>query len=407
MQYLLVATILTGILQIIAGMLKLGNLLKFVSRSVLTGFINALAILIFMAQIPEFDGQGWEMYAMVAGGLGIIYLFPRLTKAVPSPLVCIIVLTLVAVFSGIGIPNIGDKGELPSTLPVFLLPDVPLNLETLMIVMPYVIPLVVVGLLESLMTASIVDELTDTDSDKNRECVGQGVANTVAGFFGGMAGCAMIGQTVINVKSGGRGRLSSFAAGIFLIVMIVLFGQYLNLIPMAALVAVMIMVAIGTFNWGSLKDLATHPKTSSLIMIVTVVVVVLTHNLAIGVGVGVLMSVFSFARKAALLVRVGTRLDESGEERTYFVEGNLFFVSAERFRKAFDHREVLSRVTIDVTRAHFWDITSVSALDKVVLKFRRGGVEVTVLGMNEASATLVSRVAIHDKGGADGKLPLH
>ena len=240
MQYLLVATILTGILQIIAGMLKLGNLLKFVSRSVLTGFINALAILIFMAQIPEFDGQGWEMYAMVAGGLGIIYLFPRLTKAVPSPLVCIIVLTLVAVFSGIGIPNIGDKGELPSTLPVFLLPDVPLNLETLMIVM------------------------------------------------------------------------------------IVLFGKYLNLIPMAALVAVMIMVAIGTFNWGSLKDLGTHPKSSSLIMVITVVVVVLTHNLAIGLGVGVLMSVFSFARKAALLVRVGTRLDESGEERTYYVEGNLF-----------------------------------------------------------------------------------
>ncbi|MCC5790608.1 MAG: SulP family inorganic anion transporter [Opitutales bacterium] len=407
LEYLLVATILTGVIQILAGLLKLGNLLKFVSRSVLTGFINALAILIFMAQLPEFKGQGWEMYAMVAGGLVIIYLFPKITKSIPSPLVCIIALTLFAVFTGMGLPTIGDKGELPSTLPVFLFPDVPLNLETLLIVMPYVIPLVIVGLLESAMTASIVDELTDTDSNKNQECVGQGIANTVSGFFGGMAGCAMVGQTVINVKSGGRGRLSSFAAGIFLIIMVVVLGKYLALIPMAALVAVMIMVAIGTFHWGSLKDLRNHPKTSSLIMITTVVVVVYTHNLAIGVGVGILMSVFSFARKAALLVRVGSELKEDGEERTYFVDGNLFFVSAERFTKAFDHREVLSKVTIDLNRAHFWDITSVAALDKVVLKFRRSGAEVEVLGLNEASATLVSRVAVHDKDDADQNLSPH
>ena len=407
LEYLLVATILTGLLQMLAGLMKLGNLLKFVSRSVLTGFINALAILIFMAQIPEFKGQGWEMYAMVAGGLAIIYLFPKITKTIPSPLVCILALTVFAVFTGLGLPTIGDKGELPSTLPVFLFPDVPLNLETLLIVLPYVIPLVIVGLLESLMTASIVDELTDTESNKNRECFGQGVANTAAGFFGGMAGCAMIGQTVINVKSGGRGRLSTFAAGIFLIIMIVLLGQYLAMIPMAALVAVMIMVSIGTFHWGSLKELRTHPKTSSLIMITTVAVVVWTHNLAIGVGVGVLMSVFSFARKAALLVRVGTELKEDGDERTYFVEGNLFFVSAERFTRAFNHREVLAKVNIDLTRAHFWDITSVAALDKVVLKFRRSGAEVNVIGLNEASATLVDKVGVHDKDEAEQNLSPH
>ncbi|MCC5807529.1 MAG: SulP family inorganic anion transporter [Opitutales bacterium] len=407
LEYLLAATILTGILQMMAGWLRLGFILKFVSRSVLTGFVNALAILIFLAQLPEFHGAGVTMYAMVAGGLGIIYLLPRLTTAVPSPLVCIVVLTLISVFSGMDLRTVGDMGQLPSTLPVFLWPDVPLNLETLWIILPYCIPLVVVGLLESLMTASIVDELTDTDSNKNRECVGQGAANIVSGFFGGMAGCAMIGQTVINIKSGGRGRLSTFVAGVTLLVMIVLLGDWVKLIPMSALVAVMIMVAIGTFSWGSLKDLRVHPKTSSFIMITTVLVVVLTHNLAIGVGVGVLLSVLSFARKAALLVRVGTRLEEGAEARTYFVEGNLFFVSAGAFSRAFNFREALSRVTIDVTRAHFWDITSVAALDKVVLKFRRDGAEVRVVGLNEASATLVSRVALHDKPGATGETSLH
>jgi len=265
----------------------------------------------------------------------------------------------------------------------------------------------VVGLLESVMTASIVDDLTDTDSNKNRECAGQGAANIVAGFFGGMAGCAMIGQTVINIKSGGRGRLSTLASGVFLLILIVVFGPWLKLIPMPALVAVMIMVAIGTFNWRSLSDLRRNPKTSSLIMITTVVVVVLTHNLAIGVAVGVLMSLISFARKASLLVRVGTKLSPDGEERTYFVEGNLFFVSAGAFGRAFNFQEVLSRVTIDVSRAHFWDISSVAALDKAVMKFRRDGAEVKVVGLNEASATLVRRVAVHDKAGATASPDLH
>lgn len=407
LQYLLAATLLTGLLQIIAGSLKLGEALKFVSRSVMTGFVNALAILIFMAQLPEFHGQDWQMYAMVAGGLGIIYLLPRWTEAIPSPLVCIVVLTIISIFGGMDLRTVGDMGELPTSLPTFLLPEVPLNLETLMIILPYAIPLTVVGLLESGMTASIVDELTDTDSNKNRECVGQGISNIVAGFFGGMAGCAMIGQTVINIKSGGRGRLSTLASGVFLMILILLFGEWVSVIPMSALVAVMIMVAIGTFNWQSLRDILKHPKTSSLVMVTTVVVVVVTHNLAIGVAVGVIMSAISFARKAALLVRIGTELHPNGEERTYFVQGNLFFVSAGQFARSFDFREVLSKVTIDVTRAHFWDISSVAALDKVVLKFRRDGTEVEVIGLNEASATLVDRVGVHDKAGADQKMSLH
>lgn len=401
LQYLLAATILTGILQILAGWLKMGEALKFVSRSVMTGFVNALAILIFMAQLPEFRGTGWTMYAMVAGGLAIIYLVPRWTKAVPSPLICIIVLTVISVLTGMELRTVGDMGELPSTLPVFLFPQIPWNWQTLAIIVPYSIPITVVGLLESLMTASIVDDLTDTDSNKNRECVGQGVSNIVSGCFGGMAGCAMIGQTVINVRSGGRGRLSTFVAGTFLLLLIVVCGAWVKIIPMAALVAVMIMVSIGTFSWASLRDLRTHPKTSSLIMLTTVTVVVLTHNLAIGVGVGVLMSAVSFARKAALLMRIGKFREEGSDERIYTVEGNLFFVSAGAFARAFDFREVINKVTIDVTRAHFWDISSVAALDKVVLKFRRDGTEVQVVGLNEASATLVERVAIHDKVGIE------
>lgn len=407
LEYLMAATVLTGVLQMVAGWLRLGDALKFVSKSVMTGFVNALAILIFLAQLPEFKGAGLTMYGMVAGGLAIIYLLPRFTKVIPSPLVCIVVLTLIAYFTGMNLNTIGDKGTLPSTLPVFLWPDVPLNWETLRIILPYVLPMVVVGLLESVMTASIVDDLTDTDSNKNRECVGQGTANIVAGCFGGMAGCAMIGQTVINVKSGGRGRLSTFSAGIVLILLIVVLGDYLSIIPMAALVAVMIMVSIGTFSWASLKNLRHHPRMSSFVMLATVGTTVATHNLAYGVGVGVLLSLFSFARKAALLVRVGTERAEGSDTRTYYVEGNLFFVSASHFARAFDHREVLSEVIIDVTRAHFWDISSVAALDRVVLKFRRDGAEVNVVGLNEASATLIARVAIHDKADADQNQPLH
>lgn len=400
LQYLLAATVLTGLLQIAAGGLRLGLLMRFVSRSVITGFVNALAILIFIAQLSELTNVTWVVYAMTATGLAIIYGLPYLTRAVPSPLVTIVVLTAVAIALDFDIRTVGDMGQLPDRLPVFLLPDVPLTWQTLQIILPYSVTLAVVGLLESMMTASIVDELTDTTSDKNRECVGQGVANIATGFIGGMAGCAMIGQSVINVKSGGRGRLSALAAGVFLLVMVVFLGDWVAKIPMAALVAVMIMVSIGTFSWDSVRKLREHPPSSSIVMVATVVVTVATHDLAKGVFVGVLLSGIFFAHKVGRVLRVDRSLSEDGRRRTYGVVGQVFFASAETLIAAFDFKEVIDRVVIDVSKAHFWDITAVSALDKVVLKFKREGTEVQVMGLNEASATLVDRFAVHDKPGA-------
>ncbi|WP_375782186.1 SulP family inorganic anion transporter [Nitrobacter winogradskyi] len=407
LQYLLAATVLAGILQILAGVVRLGYLMRFVSRSVMTGFVNALAILIFMAQLPELTGVPWPTYVMVAAGLAIIYGFPRLTKIVPSPLICIVVLTTASVALKLDIRTVGDMGQLPSTLPVFLFPDIPLNLQTFLIIFPYSVAVAAVGLLESLMTATIVDELTDTPSNKNRECIGQGVANCVTGFLGGMAGCAMIGQSVINIKSGGRGRLSTFFAGAFLLFLIVVLGHWVQMIPMAALVAIMIMVSIGTFSWISIKNLRTHPRSSSIVMLATVVGVVVTHNLAVGVLVGVLLSGIFFAGKIAQIFRVTSVLSDDGAERTYIVEGQLFFASADDFNSAFDFKEALERVRIDVSRAHIWDISSVAALDTVVLKFRREGAEVEIVGLNEASETIVDRLAIHDKPGAMERLMRH
>lgn len=400
LEYLLAATVLTGVLQIIAGYLKLGNLMRFVSRSVVTGFVNALAILIFMAQLPELTNVTWHVYAMTLGGLGIIYLFPYVPvigKMLPSPLVCIVVLTAIALGFGIDIRTVGDMGDLPDTLPIFLWPDVPLNLETLLIILPYSAGLAVVGLLESMMTATIVDDLTDTDSDKNRECKGQGVANIATGFLGGMAGCAMIGQSIINIKSGGRGRLSTFVAGLFLLIMVVFLSDWLSLIPMAALVAVMIMVSIGTFSWASIKDLKSHPISTNIVMIATVVVVVMTHNLAIGVAVGVLLAALFFANKIGRFMVIKSDLAENGSQRTYRVVGQVFFASSDQFINSFDFKEVIERVTIDLSAAHFWDITAVSSLDKVVIKFRREGTEVNLIGMNEATATIVDKFGVHDK----------
>lgn len=400
LEYLLAATLLTGVLQIGAGYLKLGSLMRFVSRSVVTGFVNALAILIFMAQLPELTNVTWHVYAMTAAGLGIIYLFPYVPvigKLLPSPLVCIISLTIVAIFWNIDIRTVGDMGQLPDTLPIFLWPDVPLNFETLAIIFPYSAGLAVVGLLESLMTATIVDDLTDTTSDKNRECKGQGIANIGAGLMGGMAGCAMIGQSVINVKSGGRTRLSTLTAGIFLMVLILVLDEWLKQIPMAALVAVMIMVSIGTFSWDSIRNLKKHPLSTNIVMVTTVVVVVATHNLAIGVGVGVLLAAMFFANKIGHFMSVTSTIDESGNERRYQVIGQVFFSSADKFIDSFDFKEALDKVIIDLTKAHFWDITAVGALDKVVLKFRREGAEVEVQGLNEASATIVDRFGVHDK----------
>lgn len=407
LQYLLVATLLTGVLQIIAGVLQLGKLMRFVSRSVITGFVNALAILIFLAQIPELTNVTWHVYAMVAAGLGIIYLLPYLTKAIPSPLVAIVVLTVFSVFMGMDIRTVGDMGELPDSLPVFLIPDVPWTFETLQIVFPVSLTLAVVGLLESMMTAQIVDDLTDTPSNKNRECIGQGVANITSGFIGGMAGCAMIGQSVINIKSGGRGRLSTLAAGVFLLIMVVFIGDYVAMIPMAALVAVMIMVSIGTFNWASVRNLREHPKSSSMVMLATVAVTVGTHDLAQGVLVGVLLSGFFFANKVGRILRVQSSTQNEGRNRTYVISGQVFFASAETFINSFDYKEVIDEVTIDVTRAHFWDITAVSALDKAIIKFKREGTEVEVIGMNEASRTLVDKFAIHDKDDALERMAAH
>ncbi len=400
LQYLLAATLLTGAIQIISGYLKLGSLMRFVSRSVVTGFVNALAILIFMAQLPELTNVSWHVYAMTVGGLGIIYLFPYLPfigKSVPSPLICIVVLSGLALLLNLDIRTVGDMGELPDTLPVFLWPEVPFTLETLQIILPYSVPLAVVGLLESLMTATIVDDLTDTDSDKNRECKGQGIANIGAGLLGGMAGCAMIGQSVINIKSGGRGRLSTLAAGSFLLIMVVFMDTWIKMIPMAALVAVMIMVSIGTFSWSSIRDLKAHPLSSNVVMIMTVVVVVWTHNLALGVFVGVLLAALFFANKISHFMYIESSLDESNDTRTYKVIGQVFFSSADKFIAAFDFKEAVEKIVIDLNRAHFWDITSVSALDKAVIKLRRQGAEVELIGLNEASSTIIDRFGVHDQ----------
>ncbi|MBX9407285.1 SulP family inorganic anion transporter [Pseudomonas baetica] len=400
LQYLLVATLLCGVLQVIAGYLRLGELMRFVSRSVVTGFVNALAILIFMAQLPELTGVTWPVYAMTAAGLAIIYLFPLLPvvgKVLPSPLVCILVLTAISVSMGLNIHTVGDMGSLPDSLPIFMWPEVPLNLNTLLIVLPYSAALAVVGLLESMMTATIVDDLTDTSSDKSRECKGQGVANIVSGLIGGMAGCAMIGQSMINVKSGGRTRLSTLSAGVLLLIMMIFLGDWLARIPMAALVAVMIMVSISTFSWGSIRNLKQYPLSTNVVMVVTVIVVVATHNLAFGVIAGTLLAAMFFANKIAHYLDITSSRDPEHRHRTYYVTGQVFFGSADRFASAFDLNEQLETLTIDLREAHLWDITAVAALDKVVLKLRREGIQVDVIGMNRATATLVDRFGVHDK----------
>ena len=404
LQYLLAATLLCGVLQFFMGVFKLGNLMRFVSRSVVIGFVNALAILIFMAQLPELnpamDRVGMPVYIITAAGLAIIYgfpLIPKIGKIIPSPLICIVGLTAVALYMGLDIRNVGDMGELPDTLPMFLLPDVPLNLETLLIIAPYSMALAVVGLLESMMTATIVDDLTDTPSDKNRECRGQGIANVASGFFGGMAGCAMIGQSVINVKSGGRTRLSTFIAGAVLLIMVVFLSDWVSQIPMAALVAVMIMVSIGTFNWESLREFKTHPMSFNVVMLATVITTVFTHNLAYGVLVGVLLSSLFFANKIGQFLSILSELDDENNTRYYYVQGQVFFSSTTQFLNSFDTKEALDQVVIDVSQAHFWDVTAVDTLDKLVIRFQREGIDVKVVGLNSASRTIIDKFSIHDR----------
>ncbi|NER95959.1 MAG: SulP family inorganic anion transporter [Symploca sp. SIO1B1] len=397
LNYLFATTILTGILQIIWGWVKLGNQMRFVPRAVMVGFVNALAILIFDAQLPQLEGVPLLVYLMVAAGLGIIYGLPRLTKAVPSPLVAIVVLTGLAIAMGWDIPTVGDMGTLPTTLPTFALPIVPLNFQTLEIILPYALALSLVGLLESFLTANVIDDLTDTSSNKNQESLGQGIANIVTGCFGGMAGCAMIGQSVINIRSGGRTRLSSLSAGVFLFCCILILGDWVARIPMAALVSVMIMVSISTFSWNSIRNIRYIPKSETAVTITTVIITILTHNLAIGVIVGVALSAIFFSRKIAALVFVDSLLVEDGTERIYSVNGQIFFVSVENFLNAFDFRENIEKVTINLTHAHLWDQSAVDAVDKMVLRFRKRGVQVELIGLNEASATLLDQLATYDK----------
>ncbi|MGD1898114.1 MAG: SulP family inorganic anion transporter [Phormidesmis sp.] len=415
LEYLLAATLLTGLLQVILGSLRIGRIMKYVPRAVLVGFVNALAILIFNAELEQFaisreaeylGPNNWLMYVMVAAGLAIIYLLPRVSrqmpvvKEIPSPLIAIVALTAVSVSTGMRLPTVSDMGALPTTPPFLRLPAIPLNWETMQIILPVALTLATVGLLESFLTASVLDDMTDTNSDKDQEARGQGMANLITGMFGGMAGCAMIGQSVINVKSGGRQRLSTLAAGIFLLFFILALREWVGQIPMAALVAVMFMVSFSTFNWASLMHFRRMPKSETAVMLATVVTTVITHNLALGVMVGIALSAIAFSRKIGKLISIQNELSEDGQTRTYYVFGQLFFVSANNFREAFNLHEKIERVVIDLTHSHLWDHSAVLAIDKVVLKLRAHGSEVVIVGLNEASATLLEQLAIHDKENA-------
>lgn len=393
LQYLLAASLMAGTFQIIFGLFKLDVLLRFVSRSVRTGFVNALAILIFSAQVPQMLGVTWHTYAMIAGGLAIIYLLPRLTTAIPSPLVCIVVLTAISMAVPMPLHTVADLGRLPATLPSFTIPDFPFSLEALRIVAPYAFAMAAVGLLESLMTATVVDDLTETTSLKARECTGLGLANVAAGLFGGIAGCGMIGQTVGNVRYGGRGRLSTLVAGVFLLIVMVPLRPWVAQVPVAALVAIMIMVSISTFSWGSLAGLARHPKGSGIVMLATVAVTVATHDLSAGVAVGVLLSGVFFASKVTKLMRVQADYEPATDTRIYTVSGQVFFASADMFADQFDLRDMAQNVRIDLAAAHLWDVTAVGALEEVVTRMRRHGIVIELIGLNEASAILVDRHA--------------
>jgi SulP family sulfate permease len=389
-QYLFAAGILAGVLQILFGWLRLGVLMRFVSGSVRTGFVNALAVLIFSAQLPHLVGANAATWGMVGLGLVVIYGLPRITKAVPSPLVCIVLLTLVGHWLDLPLKTVADLGLLPDAPPVFALPAVPFSVATLRLIALPAFAIAMVGLLESMMTASVVDELTDTPSSKNRECSGLGLANVAASFFGGIAGCGMIGQTVSNVRYGGRGRLSTLFAGAFLLILMVLLKPWVAQVPVAALVAIMVMVSASTLDWRSAEAVLRHPKLSSLVMVATVAVTVATDNLAAGVAIGVLLSGVFFTFKVSRLLAV----DRTGEEALFYrVSGQIFFASADMLVDAFDVREIEGRpVTIELSQAHFWDITSVNALDKICQRLRKHGSTVEVSGMNAQSRALVSKL---------------
>lgn len=402
LNYLLAATILTGIIQVLFGVFKIAKLMKFIPRAVMIGFVNALAILIFMAQVPHFIGISTMTYVFVGITLVIVYVLPRFIKVIPAPLIAIIILTTVAIFSDFDLKTVGDLGAITQSLPSFIIPNVPFNFETLQIIFPYSIALAIVGLLESLLTSSIVDDMTDTESNKNREARGQGIANIITGFFGGMAGCAMIGQSVINVKSGGRGRLSTLVAGLFLIFLIIVLGGVVVQVPMAVLVGIMIMVSIGTFDWSSFSYLRKAPKTDAVVMLVTVAIVVATHDLSIGVIAGVILSAIFFVAKIST---VKVTKQETGQSTTFLVEGQLFFASVEGFIDAFDFNVQNQRIVIDFSNAHIWDDSAVGAIDKAVIKYRENNNEVSVVQLNAASKKIVDKLAVFND--PNGKLSTH
>ena len=393
LQYLLAATVLTGMIQIIAGYFKVAKLMRFVSQSVVYGFLNALAILIFVAQLPEISQMDLSGYLFLVLGLAVIYLFPylpKIGKAIPSPLVCIIVLSLLALLLGSDMRTVSDLGQFPDTLPIFLIPNIPLNLDTLLIILPYAMTLATVGLLETMMTTTVINEVTQTEGDRHQECRGQGVANIVSGFMGGMAGCAMIGQSIINVSSGARTRLSTLVAGVFLLCLVVFFKDWLAYIPMAALVAIMVMVALTTFNWDSVKNFSKHPKQSNIVMLSVVAIVLATHNLVLGVLVGVMLSALFLVNKLESEVKVQSEFE--GNKRIYVVKGQIFFSSSDKFYQFFNFNESIQSVEIDLTHAHIWDITSVNMLANIVSKFESKNIHVEVIGLNQASSTLIDRV---------------
>lgn len=402
LNYLLAATILTGVIQVLFGVFKIAKLMKFIPRAVMIGFVNSLAILIFMAQVPHFLGISTITYIFVAITLIIVYVVPRFIKSIPAPLIAIIVLTTVAIFTSTDLRTVGDLGTITQSLPSFFPPDVPVSLETLKIIFPYSIALAIVGLLESLLTASIVDDMTGTESNKDRESRGQGIANIITGFFGGMAGCAMIGQSVINVKSGGRGRLSTLTAGLFLIFLIIVLGDLVVQIPMPVLVGIMIMVSIGTFDWSSFKYLIKAPKSDALVMLVTVIIVVATHDLSKGVIAGVILSAIFFVAKIST-IKVKER--QKNSDIIFEVEGQLFFASVEGFIASFNFNVKNKNIIIDFSDAHIWDDSAVGSIDKVVLKYRENDNNVTIKGLNSASKKLVEKLAIYNQ--SNPKLSTH
>ncbi|MEU3527815.1 SulP family inorganic anion transporter [Streptomyces sp. NPDC038707] len=396
MGYLVATVILAGLFQIFLGAVGVAKLMRFVPRSVMTGFVNALAIMIFMAQVPEIRDVPWPVYPLIAGGLALMVIFPKITRVIPAPLVSIVVLTVITIAAGIAVPAVGDKGELPSALPVPGLPDVPFDLDTLTTIAPYALAMALVGLMESLMTAKLVDDITDTHSSKTRESIGQGIANIVTGFFGGMGGCAMIGQTMINVKvSGARTRVSTFLAGVFLMVLCVVFGPVVSDIPMAALVAVMVMVAFGTFDWHSIspRTLKRLPAGEITVTVITVIVVVATSNLAIGVVVGSVTAMVIFAKRVAHLAHVTAVTDPVGDTVVYRVTGELFFASSNDLVGQFDYAGDPDRVVIDLSAAHIWDASSVAALDAIETKYKQRGKTVEITGLNDPSADLHGKLS--------------